>query len=145
MWFHFINVVSNEISSKTMSVRIKYRPGNIIGLVVHRVCSAWTTLMVLVGTKALSVQLLPLLCYNDEQGVLAFSDRRSCPSKPASVVKQSIRPLKSGGEVDAIASGRNDEMDHKVRYLAIAFLSKLRQIVCSNTNTIHTLEDCALL
>lgn len=34
VWFHCENVVWNEVE-KTLSLKIKYRAGNIIGLVVH--------------------------------------------------------------------------------------------------------------
>lgn len=56
--FYFINMFSTAIANKRISVKQNYRSSNIIGLVVHRVCSVWTQLMQEVGNEALSVPLL---------------------------------------------------------------------------------------
>ena len=68
MWLHCINFVSNRITKKNMFARRSYLTGNLIGIVVHYVCSAWTKLFSAISNESLSCQVLPYLIYNDNTG-----------------------------------------------------------------------------
>lgn len=57
-WLHPIEKVTNAIADKTPSVKLSYRYDNIMGMLVHRVCSTSAELMRRVGKEALSIQIL---------------------------------------------------------------------------------------
>lgn len=48
-WFYGVNMVTNAIASKTLSVKLNYFYVNIIGLVEHRAFEAWATLFLCVS------------------------------------------------------------------------------------------------
>lgn len=58
VWLHFLNPVRTESDDKRLFVRITYQTGNIIGLFVKSVLTAWTPLLRRVWTEALSTFLL---------------------------------------------------------------------------------------
>lgn len=66
VWFNCVNVVFNEDEKKTLSLKLKYRSGNIISLVVHIFCSAWTKLLACIGPQSLSAQFLHCLWYSEK-------------------------------------------------------------------------------
>lgn len=101
VWLHRVNVVCNEVEKKRLSFNLNYRSVNIIGLVLHRVCSELTTLISRVCPEKLTVQLLNYLKYNAELGVFqllskyngfVFPNHRH-PRTP------SIRPTMPGEEL----------------------------------------------
>lgn len=55
---HCFNIVGIDVEQKCLSVRMEYRTGNIIGLVLKSVVTTWSALLLHVGTESLSTYLL---------------------------------------------------------------------------------------
>lgn len=45
IWFHYVNTVTNYISDRKLYVKLNYRSGIIVTMVVQSVCLAWTQLI----------------------------------------------------------------------------------------------------
>lgn len=66
--FHYVIMVSNPMSSRTLSVTLNYLSGIIIVLDVHRVWSACTQIMPQVGIDGFRAQLLLYIWYKGTNG-----------------------------------------------------------------------------
>lgn len=58
MWFHCLNMITSSIVGKKISINANHRSGNIIGLVVQILFSAWTQLKIRVYNEALTANIL---------------------------------------------------------------------------------------
>lgn len=131
MWLHCVNMVTDLANKKKMTLRFNYRAGNIIGYVVHRVCSAWNLLVRGIGEEPLSVQLLPYLWYRENNGCfeqVPAADGFTPASQRQSLIP-AMRPIRGGAEVSDAALARTPQEDAAMRHIAFAFLYKLKQIV----------------
>lgn len=149
IWLHCINVVSECIARKELSLKVNYKAGNLIGIATQLVCSAWTVLLSNASTDSvqenesqrgtstwqLSHYLLPYLRFNDKTGCFeaikredGFSNEKQfetlVPSMPAI-------PVGGVGIADT-AARRSVEKDGALRYLSQSFLGTLSSIVTNN-------------
>lgn len=102
-------MVINAIDAKTLSLKLNYRTGNIIGFLVHRVFSASSQLLQSVGREPLMTQILPCLCYNATTGCyeqLPREDWFSLLSQRESLTPY-VRLISIVACVYAIAAGQN--------------------------------------
>lgn len=146
MWFHCINLLHTEINNKTVTVKVGYRVGNVVGLIVHRICSAWDLLMRRIVDAPLSTQLLPYMIYELHNGWYTVLTREQglSPLAQRESIFPALNPIPPGGEgADPVAAGRMVEMDRVFRHFAYAFLTKLKDIVCKTA--LYNLRDEEIL
>lgn len=134
------------IANQELSLKLTYRTGNVIVCVMNRVCSAWTELMRGIGTYFLSAKFLPYLWFNDKVGCLEHLHLNDvfAPLSQRTTFIPSVRLIRSTAGADQNATSRVEKTDRAMCHLDLAFLFKLKQIICNNTElTIKTDEEVA--
>lgn len=125
---------------------MNYLSDKSIGLIAHLVFSPWTQLLLRVNDRALSVNILPYLWYNQKRGCYECIRREDgfSPLIQRQYLTPSVGPIRAGGMgVSQTDSERIIEMDQAMRHFHYANLLKLKPNACNNT--VYTLEDASVV
>ena len=76
MYFHTICLLWNAIKSKRVSIRVTYRVGNAIGLVVQLICKAWIAFVKEAKLNTLTDFIRPYAWYDESVGYFVVLSKR---------------------------------------------------------------------
>jgi DNA modification methylase len=135
LWLHSVNIVADAIDQKDLRLRVSYRVGNVLGVVVQCMTEAWSTLFNLAGHNDISSALFPYMYMDMKQGQfrhLAVEDGFA-PLAQRRTFEDLPEPSTTGPGLDATAVGRSEAMDKAYRQLCYGFLKKLHSIITDKT------------
>lgn len=125
---------------------LNYCSSNIIGQIVHKLCSAFAQCRRLVDDRALSTNFITYLWYSHKTRFYEQLRREDGLSHlhQRQYLALSVRPVRAGGPgIDKTASERTNALCNAMCNNDYAFLLKRKHILCDNT--VYTLDDAAFV